>query len=293
VVNASVLQEMDAKWQRYFLTWGILVAVFGMRLVFPILIVAIATGLGSLDVLHMAINQPDDYARYLTDAYVGIAAFGGMFLLLVFLAFVLDEGKDIHWLRTLEEPLVRLGKLESIEMICALILLLAAQSFLPERDRLTAMMAGVGGIILFVILDSLAGLFEDKTVGEGVEQTAKRAGIMSFIYLEILDASFSFDGVIGAFAITKDVVIIMLGLGIGALFVRSMTIFLVEHGTLETYVFLEHGAHYAIGVLAVIMLVSMVVHVSELVTGLIGVLFIVLSVVSSVRHRRAQAHAVQ
>ncbi|MFO0005646.1 MAG: DUF475 domain-containing protein, partial [bacterium] len=100
-----------------------------------------------------------------------------------------------------------------------------------------------------------------------------RSGIAAFLYLEVLDASFSFDGVIGAFAITRDVVIIMLGLAIGAMFVRSMTVYLVNKGTLDRFVFLEHGAHYAIGVLAVIMLIGTVQHVPEVLTGFIGIAF--------------------
>ena len=107
------------------------------------------------------------------------------------------------------------------------------------------------------------------------------------MYLEVLDASFSFDGVIGAFAITSDVVIIMLGLAIGAMFVRSMTIYLVEKGTLDAYIYLEHGAHYAIGALAFIMLAGMTgVHVPEVVTGLIGVAFIVWAVLASIKHNK-------
>jgi hypothetical protein len=111
----------------------------------------------------------------------------------------------------------------------------------------------------------------------------------------VLDASFSFDGVIGAFAITTDVVIIMLGLAIGAMFVRSLTVFLVKKGTLDEFVFLEHGAHYAIGILAVIMLASMKFHIPEVVTGLVGVAFIVASLWSSIRYKKEQraleAHA--
>ena len=102
----------------------------------------------------------------------------------------------------------------------------------------------------------------------------------------MLDASFSFDGVIGAFAITKDIVIIMIGLGIGAMFVRSMTVFLVRKQTLDSYVYLEHGAHYAIGILAVIMLASMKYHIPEIVTGFVGVVFIAAALWSSLRYRR-------
>jgi len=289
VVNASVLKGMDARWQRYFLTWGMIIAVFGMRLLFPIVIVAVATGIDFVGVAQMAINDTATYAQHLNNAHVQISAFGGMFLLMVFFSFIFNENKDLHWLGWIEKKISSFGKLEAIEIIMALSLLLIIQNYLPTEDRLNALIAGVGGVVLFVIVDSCAALFEDKEVGEEVVIVAKKAGMMSFIYLEVLDASFSFDGVIGAFAITQDVVIIMLGLAIGAMFVRSITIYLVHKGTLDEYVFLEHGAHYAIGALAGIMLISMRYHIPEVVTGLVGAVLIAMSVFSSVRYRKQHA----
>ena len=286
VVNASILKRMDDKWQQYFLTWGILVAVFGMRLLFPIVIVAVATGISFAGVTDMALNDTETYAQHLMASHIQIAAFGGMFLLMVFFSFIFDEGKDIHWLGDIEEKLASWGKLEAIEVIVALSLLLIVQGLLPENVRLEALVAGVFGVILFVVVDSLAALFEDGEEGDAVSGLVKKAGMMSFIYLEVLDASFSFDGVIGAFAITQDVVIIMLGLAMGAMFVRSLTVYLVRQGTLDEYIFLEHGAHYAIGILAVIMLISMTVHVSEVITGLAGALLIALSVYSSIQYKK-------
>ncbi len=286
VVNASILKRMDERWQQYFLTWGILVAVFGMRLLFPILIVAAATGIGFVGVTEMALNDPDTYAKHLTASHVQIAAFGGMFLLMVFYSFIFDENKELHWLGYIEEKMASFGKLEAIEIIMALGPLLIIQNYLPQEIRLDALVAGVSGVILFVIVDSLSALFEDEEEGEQVVAVLKKSGMMSFVYLEVLDASFSFDGVIGAFAITQDVVIIMLGLAIGAMFVRSLTVYLVRKGTLDEYVFLEHGAHYAIGVLAGIMLISMTHHIPEIVTGLAGAIFIGLSVYSSILYKQ-------
>jgi len=263
-----------------------LIAVFGMRLLFPILIVAVATGIGFLGVTDMALHDPATYAQHLNESHVQIAAFGGMFLLMVFFSFIFDEGKELHWLGYIEEKMSSFGKLESIEIILALGLLLILHNWLPVAIHVDALVAGISGVILFVIVDSLAALFEDEEEGEEVSEVIKKGSIMSFLYLEVLDASFSFDGVIGAFAITQDVVIIMLGLAIGAMFVRSLTVYLVRQGTLDEYVFLEHGAHYAIGSLAAIMLISMTHHISEVVTGLIGAVFIGLSVVSSIFYRR-------
>ena len=286
VVNASILKRMDARWQQYFLTWGILIAVFGMRLLFPILIVAVATGIDFYGVANMALHDPNTYAQHLNESHVQIAAFGGMFLLMVFFSFIFDEGRELHWLGYLEKKLASFGKLESIEIILALGLLLVSQNWLPEAIRLDALVAGISGVILFVIVDSLAILFEDEEEGEEVSEIIKKGSIMSFLYLEVLDASFSFDGVIGAFAITQDVIIIMLGLAIGAMFVRSLTVYLVRKGTLDEYVFLEHGAHYAIGSLAGIMLISMTHHISEIITGSVGAVLIGLSVLSSILYKR-------
>jgi hypothetical protein len=280
---------MDERWQQYFLTWGILIAVFGMRLLFPITIVAVATGIDFVGVANMALHEPATYAQHLDDSHVQIAAFGGMFLLMVFFGFLFDNDRELHWLGVLERKLASFGKLESIEVILSLSTLLIIQAYLPQEVRLAALISGVAGVILFVVVDSLAALFEDEEEGDDVVSAIKKGSVMSFLYLEVLDASFSFDGVIGAFAITQDVVIIMLGLAIGAMFVRSLTVYLVRQGTLDEYVFLEHGAHYAIGSLAAIMLASMSHHIPEIVTGLIGALFIGLSVYSSILYKRDQA----
>jgi len=290
VVNASVLKDMDEFWRKMFLTVGILIAVFGMRLVFPIVIVAAATDQGVIPVIDLALTQPDEYSKALTDNYPAIASFGGIFLLLVFFNFLFDPERELHWLGAVERKLARAGKMDYLAVVLALIALFSTQWFLPEALHLSVLTAGMAGIILYILVDALDSIFEPEPSESGIGP-AKRAGIAAFMYLEVLDASFSFDGVIGAFAITRDVVIIMLGLAIGAMFVRSMTVYLVHKGTLDEYVYLEHGAHYAIGVLGVIMFVGIVAHVPEVLTGLIGVAFIVASLYSSIRHKRAISRA--
>lgn len=294
VVNASILKDMDAKWQQIFLTVGILIAVVGMRLLFPIVIVSVATGLGMGDVAQMALTKPDEYSGHLKESHVAIAAFGGMFLLLIFFSFLFDEGKELHWLGAVEEKLAGLGKLDSIGVMLSLVVLFVIQQWLPignQASRISFLVAGMAGVILFIAVSSLDSFFESEEDEGSAVGVATRNGLAGFLYLEVLDASFSFDGVIGAFAITRDVVIIMLGLAIGAMFVRSLTVSLVRKGTLDEYVFLEHGAHYAIGALAAIMLAGTVegVHVPEVITGLIGVAFIVWALISSILHNRKNA----
>lgn len=284
VVNAAVLRRMAPAWQRRFLTWGVLVAVFGMRLVFPVAVVAVATGLDAFEVARMAVIDPAEYGRRLATAHLGIASFGGIFLLLVFLHFVFDKEKDVHWLGWVERRLVRAGRLNAAEMSVALGVLLLLQLVLPGGDRLTLMIAGVLGAVCFITVKGLA-----DAAGLADADSVVRSGATGFVYLEVLDASFSLDGVIGAFAITTDVVVILIGLAIGALFVRTFTIRLVRTGTLEGFIYLEHGAHWGIGALGILMLVSTRVHVPELVSGLVGATFTGLSLLSSVRHRRRHA----
>lgn len=294
IVNATVLRRMDAFWQKMFLTVGILIAVFGMRLVFPVVIVSVMTDLGTMAVIDLALNDPAGYGQVLTDAYPMIAAFGGSFLLMVFLEFAFDVKRDTHWLGAFERHMASAGRLKSIEILVALAsITFTAMSMEPEL-RFDVMLAGVSGVMLFVVISSLDDLFriEDddnqSIAGQGAAVAAARSGFMAFMYLEVLDASFSFDGVIGAFAITRDIVVIMLGLAIGAIFVRSITIDLVKRGTLERYIFLEHGAMYAIGVLALIMFIGTRHHVPEVLTGFIGISFIGLSFWSSIKHAKAR-----
>lgn len=287
VVNASVLRTWDAFWQKMFLTVGIIVAVFGMRLIFPILIVSVATGLGLGDVISMALNTPAEYARHLTDSHAQVAVFGGSFLLLVFLNFLFDQDKELHWLGWIEEKLGEHGT-EGLSTLLTLLAVFGCMALVPEEHKLSVLMAGASGIAVYLAVGFLSGLLENEVGDPAVGTVIKRGSIGGFLYLEVLDASFSFDGVIGAFAITSDVVIIMLGLAIGAMFVRSMTVYLVHKGTLEEFVYLEHGAHYAIGILALIMLASVEFHISEWFTGLSGVAFIGLSLWSSVRYKRKQ-----
>jgi len=294
VVNASVLKTWDAFWKRLFLGLGILIAVFGMRLLFPLVIVAVAAGLGLGDVWRLALDDPQAYSAHLVAHHAQVAAFGGVFLLLVFLHFVLDPDKERHWLGAAEARLGRLvpaalrarpGRFPVVGASVALAALGVAVSLLPALQRGPVALAGLAGLCVYIGVDILSALLENDGADPASGQAVRRGGIGAFLYLEVMDASFSFDGVIGAFAITSDIVLIMLGLAIGAMFVRSLTVFLVEQGTLDEFVYLEHGAHYAIGVLALIMLASVRIHVPELVSGLAGVALIGAAMWSSLRHR--------
>ena len=304
VVNASVLKDWNAFWQKLFLTVGILVAVFGMRLIFPLAIVAVATGLDLLQVWTMATTRPNEYSRHLMDVHAEVAAFGGAFLLLVFLNFIFDQDKEVHWLGWFEEKAGRIGT-ESLSVLLALVAVFVCTELVAEAHRFAVLYAGIVGIAIYLAVGWLSSLLEetehdadpDNAAGTGggsnLGKAVQRGSIGGFLYLEVLDASFSFDGVIGAFAITSDVVIIMLGLAIGAMYVRSLTVYLVHKGTLDQFIYLEHGARYAIGILALIMLGSVKYHVPEWFTGLSGVAFIVVSLYSSVKYRKRMVNEVR
>ena len=296
VVNASVLKGWDEFWKKIFLTVGILIAVFGMRLVFPIVIVAVTADLGMMQVIDLALNNPQEYSARLMAHHAEISAFGGIFLLLVFLNFIFDD-KEVHWFEWLESRLVKLGKVDAMSVFVALIVLMIAVSWASAEQSSAVLIAGVWGILVYLGVQVVSGMLEgdleedleNEGSGAAVTSAIMKGGIIGFLYLEVLDASFSFDGVIGAFAITNDVIVIMLGLAIGAMFVRSMTIFLVDKGTLDEFIYLEHGAHYAIGALAIIMLLSVKFHVPEIITGLIGIAFIGWALLASLKHRKAEA----
>lgn len=286
VVNATVLRHMDAKWRRRFLTWGIAIAVFGMRIIFPLAIVAIAAMVNPIEAVRLAATEPETYQHIIEGAHVSIAGFGGAFLAMVGLKFFFDSDKEIHWIAVVERQLTKLSDVSAIEIGIVLLILYGVSTQLPAEDAMTYLVSGIFGLLTYIAVDALGGLLggeEDAATGMVV-----RSGLASFLYLEVLDASFSFDGVIGAFALSNNLFIIALGLGIGAMFVRSMTVMLVDKGTLAQYRYLEHGAFWAILALAAIMLASAngAWHIPETVTGLIGAVLIGVALWWSVRHNR-------
>lgn len=289
VVNASVLKEMDEVWQRRFLTWGIAFAVFGMRIVFPLAIVAIAAGIGPIQAAQLSLNDPAEYERLVSSAHVGIAGFGGAFLAMVGLKFFFDQDKDIHWISAIERQLAKFAALPAAEIAVLLLVLWGISTLLPDADALTFVVAGILGLVTFIAVEGLNTILEISEEKQKLAGAAVRSGLGGFLYLNVLDASFSFDGVIGAFALSNNMVIIALGLSIGAMFVRSMTIHLVRQGTLAQYRFLEHGAFWAIIALGGIMLASARWHIPETITGVIGAVLIGLSLWWSVRFNRGNA----
>ncbi|EJF75690.1 DUF475 domain-containing protein [Bartonella alsatica] len=286
IINARVLEKMDPLWRRRFLLWGILIAVFGMRIVFPLLIVAVAVGISPIAAVKLAIWEPQQYTAILMDAHVGIAAFGGTFLMMVGLRYFFDPAKEVHWLTFIEKPAQKFGALVGIDIAVVLTLILFFSGQIITEDKMIFLFASLYGLLAFIIVEAIGLLLDTPKT---TLTTVTKGGIGAFLYLEFLDASFSFDGVVGAFAFSHNLFIIAIGLGIGAFYVRSMTIILVESGILLHYRYLEHGAFYAILVLAIIMYLQTILSVPEVLTGLVGGGIIGMAFCSSLRFKRHQS----
>ncbi len=285
VVNAMKLEKMSPIWRKRFLTWGIAIAVFGMRFVFPIVIVAIFSGISCGSVLNLALYNPDEYARHLHEAHVGISSFGGAFLMMLFFEFMFERQKEVHWISPLEKPLNKLGRIKGSPTILTLLALSVPQFFMTVEHIKASVIAGIAGIVVHLAIHGASSKLE-TLAGQNNAFALKHAGLAAFIYLELIDASFSLDGVLGAFALTKDVVIIAIGLAVGAFFVRSMTIMLVEKKTLDNLRYITHGAYWAIGLLAIMMLASVVREIPEVIMGGAGVALIIASLLSSLQYNK-------
>lgn len=291
IVNANKLEDMTPVWRQRFLTWGILIAVFGMRIVFPLAIVAVFAWVNPFEAARLALADPDEYSRIISHSHGSIAAFGGTFLMMVALTFFVDEDKSVDWIRTVEKGLRKCGSVRGFEIAFVLIIVSLFAQALPQETRGSFLFSAIMGLLVFTLVDGL-GNFLDNAAQSNAGSLAK-GGLGAFLYLEVLDASFSFDGVIGAFALTSNILLIAIGLGIGAMYVRSMTIMLVEKGTLQEFRYLEHGAFYSIFALSVIMFTQSLVHVPETLTGFIGVGLIGMALFSSIRHNKRDGAASQ
>lgn len=289
VINSKVLARMSKFWQALFLTVGIFFAVFIVRFVLPIFIVMLSSGHGFGEVLNMALHEPDKYAHTLHDAAPLIEAFGGTFLLMIGVNYFMDREKDIHWLKRTEKWLSRFGSYESFKVLVMLGVAMLLYATVDQKYRVVVLLSSIIGVMLHIGLDLFGRYFSSKQ--SSATTLVGTAAFASFLYLNVLDASFSLDGVIGAFVITNDVLLIMAGLGAGALWVRSLTVYLTRTGTLSKYRYLEHGAHWAILALGVIMLAKLYhIEPPEWFTGGVGLIFIATAIFSSViEMRRAES----
>jgi len=283
IINAKTLGKLSERWQQVFLTVGMVIAVLGMRVVFPILIVSLSAHLSWSEVINLAFHHPHEYAHKLELAHPTIAAFGGGFLLMLALEFFIDDKRKVTWLGRIERPLQRIAAIW-VPAVVSLAVVAIVAVIPADHHPMTILLAGTLGVVTHTVIELLTHLLGSRSPEDATSPARPLTGLAAlstFIYLEILDASFSFDGVLGAFAVTSKVVLIAIGLGIGALWVRSLTVFMVRKGTLSQYIYLEHGAHYTVLVLAAVLLASIFFEIPDVLTGVVGLGFIGASIVAS------------
>lgn len=287
VVNSRVLVKMSELWQKLFLTVGIFIAVFLIRFILPIAIVAVAIGMSMSDVTMLAINHPDEYGEKLHQVAPIIDGFGGMFLFMVAAFFFVNISRSHFWIKDAERFLSRFAKVPHIKIAVIALLYISIITLLPQDLKIPVGISMGLAIFIYTLLHTVTVLMERLKKSNEAKKQVGWVAFGSFLYLEVLDASFSLDGVVGAFALTNNIVIIMVGLGIGALWVRTLTLHMVKNDVLGQYKFLESGAHWAILFLSMIMFLKLFhIELPEVVVGLVGLVCIVASIYSSARRRK-------
>ncbi|OWY38679.1 hypothetical protein CEK28_11315 [Xenophilus sp. AP218F] len=283
VVNAGILKVMSHRWRQIFMTVGIAVAVFGMRILFPLVIVAVAGGVSMSEAFAVATQDPKRYETIMHDSHLMVMGFGATFLLMVVVEFFVQHEKDEHWIPGVEAWLAKLGSVENAQSLVTILVVAAIAALLPAGQRMEFISSCFWGYVVFMALHAFKQIFG----GMDIKTAAAKNGLIGFLYLEVLDASFSMDGVIAAFAITNNFWLIAAGLGIGAMFVRSMTIYLVERDVMGQFKYLEVSAFWAIAALVAIMFAAALhIELGEVVTGLISLVIIALGVFTSLPSRR-------
>ncbi len=271
IVNAHVLKTMSVKWRKIFLFWGILTAVFIIRGLLPLIIVWLsAPELGFLKLFQSMIHG-DPTIAHLLEARKGVILIGaGVFLVLVYLHWLFLEKKDPYFV-----PDKLIKPQHGVWFFAAAAIMLVALLYFSRISWLLMLSAAIGNAVFFIMY----GFREQATKAEEALQ-GRESNLSDFsklMYLEVLDASFSFDGVVGAFAFTTSVPLIFLGNGIGALVVRQLTIIGIEKVT--RYKWLKNGAMTAIGILGTFMILkSFNIHIPEYLPtlttiGLVGLTF--------------------
>lgn len=289
VVNSKVLTTMSPLWQQLFLTVGIIFAVFVVRFVLPIFIVMLSAGLGFDQVISLALDHPEEYAHHIEEAAPVINAFGGAFLLMIALSYFIDHEKETHWLHWIEKLLGRLGRFDNLTTFIMLLASIVLYVTVEDAHKPVVLLASICAMAVHSGLDLLDAAFSKAKRDVGPVIKTGLAAFVAFMYLQVLDASFSLDGVIGAFALTNNVLVIMAGLGAGAVWVRAMTVHMVRTKTLSNYRYLENGAHWAIGFLGAVMLLHLYhITLPEWFVGSLGLIVIGLAIWWSIRHKRAQ-----
>ena len=263
IVNAHVLRTMGARARRWFLIYGILTAVVLVRGLLPLLIVWVSTeGISFPQAFRATFTSDPIASQAMAESAHILLAGGGIFLLLLYFHWLFLEEKDPFFWQDSWFSQRHGGWFYSVTALLTLGLVV----LIPDKDTILGLLAGS---TMFFLIDGF------KKHAEGLEQSMNSGAsdIAKLAYLEVLDLSFSIDGVLGAFAFTTNVALILIGNGIGALVVREMTIRGVEK--VGRYRWLKNGAMTSIGVLGILMLAgSFGLHPPEWLPTLVTVLII-------------------
>lgn len=247
IVNAEVLTTMQPKARKWFLTWGIFFAVFVVRGLLPWLIVLIVTpGIGPLEALTATLSSDPVVLHAIEQSAPILLIGGGTFLLFLFLHWLFAEKKSygLPGERFLHSHGIWFYAIVSV-VLCVLVWTAL------RHEALLAMGAVIGSSAFFIVhgFRQNAEEMESKLAARG-----SLSDISKLFYLELLDITFSIDGVLGAFAFTLAVPLILIGNGIGALVVRSLTI--SGASSIKNYIYLKNGAMYSIFFLSMIMILD-------------------------------------
>src|SRR3990167_2711761 len=262
VINAEVLSGMSQKARRWFLTWGFFIAVVVVRGILPFLIIwAAVPGIGPFEVLGVSISGSGVAKAAVEKAAPLLLIGGGTFLIFLFFNWLFVEPKNFG-LRG--EKFFHAQGAWFFAVIS--IFLTAIVWFTLKIDPMMAFSAVIGSTAFFIIhgFRQYAETQEEKLL----DKNNNISDVSKVAYLEVLDATFSIDGVIGAFAFTFSVPLILIGNGLGALILRKLTISNIER--IKQYKFLKNGAMYSIFFLGIIMLIDAFgVHIPPYVSPLI------------------------
>lgn len=250
IINAEVLSTMGKKARRWFLVWGLFIAVFLLRGLLPWGIVwATNPALGLIGSFTAALSSDPAVVESIEQSAPILLSGGGIFLIFLFFHWLFLEQKNygLKGERFFHSQGVWFYAVVSIILAVVVWFSLQINSFM-------AFGAVVGSTAFFIT----HGFKENAKAAEARLLTNAGASPMSdvskILYLEVIDATFSIDGVIGAFAFTLSVPLILLGNGIGALVVRQLTISNIER--IKKYAYLKNGAMYSILILGTIMLLD-------------------------------------
>jgi hypothetical protein len=246
VINAHVLETLPEKFRKFFLVWGLLLAVFLIRGLLPFLIVWIANpGLNFHQVFTSVFSNDPQVKSYVEQSQSILLIGGGIYLLFVFLSWLFLEEKNYALL--VEKFIHR----QSVWFYgFASIIFTLVIYFSLKVKPILALATSIGSTAFFIT----DGFKKNAEAREKDLLDPKLSAWSKILYLEVLDASFSIDGVIGAFAFTVSVPLILLGNGLGALIVREFTIRGID--TINKFAYLKNGAMYSIGMLGGLMILE-------------------------------------